>query len=297
LVEDWGATDEGGGRVPCVFINLERAVERRRFVEGQAEKIGLAIERFAAFEAEDVDDLTFERLSRQWERPLTRVELAVFLSHKALWQLAAHSRAGLVILEDDVVLSPAIADFLVEAPKGFDLVNLESFDRRKFFRRRGGHQHRGTGVTPVARDKAGAAAYYLSPGGARKLLAAAETAAAPADAYLYRSGRLSVAQVEPALAIQAHVLARCGVEPGIGTRTQIHVPRQKLPWTRENMGFLARRLATQLDLLRFQILRGLGLVEFRRPRADLGAFGRSRPSREDPQGRAQATGRPAQTSS
>ncbi|MCQ0987300.1 glycosyltransferase family 25 protein [Jiella marina] len=280
-----------------MFINLDRAVERRRFVEGQAERLGLAVERFAALRSEDVDDSTFELLSRQWERPLTRVELAVFLSHKALWARAARSRAGLVILEDDVVLSSAITDFLAEAPTGFDLVNLENFDRRKFFRRRGGYQHRGVEVTPIARDKAGAAAYYLSPGGARKLLAAAETAAAPADAFLYRSGRLSVAQAEPALAMQAHILAGCGVEPGIATMTQIHVPRKKLPWTRKNMGFLVRRLATQLDLLRFQILRGLGLVEFRRPRVDLGAFGRSSSFREDPQKRAQATGRPAQTSS
>ena len=94
---------------PCVFINLDRADERRRFMHAGAARLGLALERFAALTPDDVPEPVHRALSTRWERPMTRIELAVFLSHRALWERAAVSERGLVILEDDVVLSPRIS--------------------------------------------------------------------------------------------------------------------------------------------------------------------------------------------
>ncbi|MCB8838628.1 glycosyltransferase family 25 protein [Aurantimonas sp. VKM B-3413] len=256
----------------CVYINLDGAVARRTFMEEQAQRLDLALQRFAAVSASEVPDDVFAALSTQWERPLTRIEIAVFLSHKALWERAAATPGGLVVLEDDVVLSPRIASLLQEPPKDWDLVNLEYFDRRKFLRRAGGTATDAFTLTPVLRDKAGAGAYFISPRGAARLIADAAQAA-PADAFLFKSRRLKIAQVEPAMAIQAHILAAHGIDPGIRTTTQIHQPREGLKVRPENLRYFARRIATQVDLLGHQAGR-LGPTVFRRPRIDFGEFRR-----------------------
>lgn len=254
------------------FINLDRAAERRDFMERQGRRLGVDLGRVRAREAADVDDGAFAAMSRQWERPITRIEVAVLLSHAELWKRAAESDTGLVILEDDAVLSPRFAAFLRSpAPNPWDLVNLEWFGRRKYFERSAPDRRTGTRVTAVARDKAGAAAYYLSPTGARKLLEALSTQAAPADAFMYRHGRLRIAQAEPALAVQAHLLAGEGIDPGIRTVTQIHQPRESLALRLGTMVYRARRIAGQLSLVRYQMGR-LGPLVLRRPEVDLDEF-------------------------
>ena len=263
------AVDTG---LPKYFINLDRAVERRDFMERQGRRLGLALDRIRALEPADVDDKAYGWMSRCWERPITRIEIAVLMSHARLWERAAASDTGIVILEDDAVLSPRFAAFLQSPPFGdWDLVNLEWVGRRKYFRRASlglqGHPR----ITAVARDKAGAAAYYLSPTGALKLLAALSTRAAPADAFMFRNGRLRIGQAEPALAIQAHILAAEGIEPGIRTVTQIHQPREKLPLRPDTMMYRARRVAAQLGLVRYQLGR-LGPMVLRLPQIDFEEF-------------------------
>lgn len=258
--------------LPAFFINLDRAVERRSFMERQARRLDLPLDRLRALEPADVDDAAFAWMSRRWERPITRIEVAVLMSHAKLWEQAAASDEGIVILEDDVVLSPRFGEFLVSPPSGgWDLVNLEWFGRRKYFRRIPADRPAGPRITPVARDKAGAGAYYLSPAGARKLLTALSTWAAPADAFMFRTGRLEIGQAEPALAIQAHILAGEGVEPGIRTVTQIHQPRGRLPLRPDMMMYRARRVAAQLGLVRYQMGR-LGPMVLRLPEIDLDEF-------------------------
>ena len=268
--------------LPVFFINLDRALERRNFMERQAPRLGVTLVLVLATEATDVDDADFAVMSRQWERPITRIELAVLLSHAQLWRRAAESSAGVVILEDDAVLSPRFGDFLRSPPGEWDLVNLEWFGRRKYFRRSPAGGETLPRISGVARDKAGAGAYYLSPAGARKLLDALGTDAAPADAFMYRHGRLRIAQAEPALAIQAHILAEEGIDPGIRTVTQIHQPRQRLSLRPGTMMYRARRVAGQLSLIRYQLGR-LGPMVLRRPLIDFDEFrqtGAAEPERQ-----------------
>jgi glycosyl transferase family 25 len=260
--------------IPAFFINLDRATERCDFMERQGGRLGLGLARIRALEPADIDDAAYGWMSRSWERPITRIEVAVLMSHAQLWERAAASDAGIVVLEDDAVLSPRFADFLLSPPTGeWDLVNLEWVGRRKYFRRSAADRTRPR-ITAVARDKAGAGAYFLSPAGARKLLAALATHAAPADAFMFRNGRLRIGQAEPALAIQAHILAAEGIEPGIRTVTQIHQPRERLPLFSGTMMYRARRVAAQLGLVRYQLGR-LGPVVLRLPEIDFDEFRRA----------------------
>ncbi|MDY8107543.1 glycosyltransferase family 25 protein [Fulvimarina sp. 2208YS6-2-32] len=255
--------------IAAAYINLSRASERRAFMEGQAERLGLDLARFAAISTDDVDEVRFEALHDRWERPMTRTEVAALLSHAGLWQRAMETNAPIAIFEDDAVLSPRLPDVLAGTLPAFDLINLEYFARRKFYRR-----YASDGVMfDVARDKAGAAAYIISPEGARKALADLDRHAAPADAFLYASGRLDITQMEPALAVQAEILHRNGIDPGIRTVTQIHTPRPPSSARPENWLFGWRRFLTHLRLVPLHLGRGT-FYEFRQPRVDLSEFSR-----------------------
>lgn len=249
-------------------------------MERQGTLAGVSLERLHAVEAGNISDADFARLSRQWERPITRIELACFLSHRALWQRAATSTEGLVILEDDSVLSPRFSSTLGRLPQGFDLINLETVGRRKFFARKPSFLGDGFQVTRLLREKSGAGAYFLSPAGARKLLARAEAHVAPVDAFMFGVAKLRIGQVEPALTMQVHLLAERGIDAGMTTTTSIHQPREKLAWTAANLGFHGRRAATQLRLAAVQ-LRRLWDGEFRRPAFDEDEFRQILPIRMD----------------
>ncbi|TFF27405.1 glycosyltransferase family 25 protein [Jiella endophytica] len=254
------------------FINLDRAKERRALMEVQGERLGLGLARFPACEAAAIDEERFRRLATRWERPMTRPELAAFLSHRALWERAAQHPNGLIILEDDTIFSTHFVAAAEEvAASGFDLVNFETVGRRKFFRKgrtTDGGPFRFTGL---AREKSGAGAYWLSQKGAARLLRTAETRTAPVDAYMFGVCRLAIAQVEPAATMQVHLLAERGFDVGTATETSIHQPRRKLPLTFGNLPFAMRRLGTQLTLAPVH-LRRLAGVEFRPAAFDDEAF-------------------------
>ncbi|MCQ8784129.1 glycosyltransferase family 25 protein [Mangrovibrevibacter kandeliae] len=266
--------------VGIVFINLDRAVERRRFMERQGERLGLRLERARALEPGDIEPALMQRLSGQWERPLDPAEVAAFLSHRAQWARALADDEGLLILEDDAVLSPRLPEVLARLPRDYDAITLEHFERRKFFRRKGAAVAAGPAVVrPLLRDKAGAAAYLLSPHGAARLLAIADTHAAPADAFLWGVAQLKVGQAEPALVMQADKLAARGIDPGIVVSTQIQAFRGSTMREAEGARFAARRLAAQLPLASLHLRRLLD-AEFRMPAFDEDEFRRALPIRD-----------------
>ena len=243
-----------------VFINLDRAAERRRFMEAQGERLGLGFERVAAVEAAGISDATAAEIGRSWERPLTKPELGCFLSHQALWREIAAGDAPVLVLEDDVMLSPRLCSLLkqVGALSGIEFLNLESFERRRFLTGERRPLLEGLGLLGVARDKSGSAAYLLWPAGARKLLQRAERGAAPVDAFLHGLKALASFQVEPALAMQVHLLEQRGIPVPIPTATSIQVPRGRLSMTPGNLPFHLRRAATQFRLLGEHAWRAFG---------------------------------------
>ncbi len=249
----------------AVFINLDRASERRRFMEDQAKALGLRLERFAAVEAGALSDAEMAERGRAWERPLTRPELACFLSHEALWRRVAGGSAPLIVLEDDVALSrrfmellPVIANVGSVDFGGVEFVNLESCDRRRFVARGSTPIAFGAALVRVYRDKSGSGAYVLWPDGAKKLLARSAHGAAPADAFLHGLRALRSFQIEPALAMQLHIIAARGHATPISAASSIQVPRNRLQISFETLPFHRRRLATQLRLSGDHAMRPVG---------------------------------------
>ncbi|WP_058602296.1 glycosyltransferase family 25 protein [Aureimonas ureilytica] len=247
------------------FINLDRATERRAFMEAQGDKLGLAFERVRAVEAGEIEEALAARLNGRWERPLTRAELGCFLSHHMLWREVTEGRGPMLVLEDDAILSRQLPSALpsLTAFAGAEFLNLESFERQRFVARQASGLGPGLAVRRVFRDKSGSAAYLLWPAGARKLLARAERGAAPVDAFLHGLSGLNAWQVEPALAIQAHLWERRSGGAPIDAATSIQAPRGHLPLTLANLPFRARRIATQIRLAG-QHLRRLGPATYRR---------------------------------
>ncbi|WP_279482117.1 glycosyltransferase family 25 protein [Aureimonas sp. SK2] len=249
----------------AVFVNLDRAAERRAFMEGQGERLGVPLERVRAVETGDISADLDARLNGRWERPLSGPELGCFLSHHAIWEDVARADGPVLVLEDDAVLSRRLPDAL-PVLGGFgeaDFLNLESFDRKRFASRRT-RDLGGIAVRRMYRDKSGSAGYLLWPSGARKLLLRTERrGAAPVDAFLHGFAGLASWQAEPALVVQAHILEARGLAAGIDPATSIQAVRTRPPLTRANLPFALRRLATQVGLLRYHLMR-LGPARYAR---------------------------------
>lgn len=242
------------------YINLDRADDRRAFMEAQGRARGVRLQRLRATEPKDLGPGEYERFADAWERKLTLNEIALLRSHAALWRMALDRPEGLVVLEDDAVLSPRFARVIERLPAGYDLINLEDFGRAKFFARNADQSDADFRLTRVIRDKTGSAAYHVSPSGAAKLLKRMETTAAPSDAFLFAVARLNMAQVEPALARQAHILTERGFDPGITIATSICKARIGAPKERKRPIFAARRVATQVRLAGLHLRRPFDVV-------------------------------------
>ena len=119
--------------VRCFLINLDRSPDRLAATQHQLDWLDLPWERVAAVDGEKlalpnralVDEKAFER---RHHALLRRGEIGCYLSHHLALQrlLASHAAAGL-ILEDDVELSPDLADVLAvlsACPEQWDLVKL-----------------------------------------------------------------------------------------------------------------------------------------------------------------------------
>ncbi|WP_416358350.1 glycosyltransferase family 25 protein [Aureimonas phyllosphaerae] len=258
----------------AVFINLDRAVERRAFMERQGARLGLPLERVRAVEMGDISADVDARLNGRWERPLSGPELGCFLSHHAIWGEVARASGPVLVLEDDAVLSrrigaalPVLASFA-----GADFLNLESFDRRRFAARRATVLGDGVAVRRMFRDKSGSAGYLLWPSGAVKLLdRTARRGAAPVDAFLHGFAGLASWQAEPALVVQAHILEARGLKAGVDPATSIQAGRKRSSLRRENWPFLLRRIGTQVGLARYHMMR-LGMARYERTTLDWNDF-------------------------
>ncbi|MFO1198677.1 MAG: glycosyltransferase family 25 protein [Burkholderiaceae bacterium] len=200
-----------------LYINLDRAPERRRRIEAELERHGLAAryERLAA-----TDGRTLETAS-----PRSRAEVGIFRSHRAALARAADSTPATHVIEDDVLLcdltAPAIERTVAQGGlERFDVVFLDTFVAlrpgalrawRELFERCTGGQWPIDGVgrirlVDLGRDYLfGATSYLVGPGGARRLLALADEElgrgpAVPFDDMIQaaaRGGRLRVGCLFP----------------------------------------------------------------------------------------------------
>ncbi|WP_028092166.1 glycosyltransferase family 25 protein [Pseudodonghicola xiamenensis] len=235
--------------LPVHFINLDRVPERAAFMQEQCARAGFdRVHRFSAVDAATTPLSPRYRPGRwgaYWSLLLS--EVAVFESHRALWQQVAESGQPAVLMEDDVLLSEqagAVCAALATAAERFDMVKLDSPGgplRLGPATRMGGQSLR-----PLTGVIASAAAYLLTPTGAALLLRQSQSYCDHLDDFLTRRyPGYRAFQLDPAVAVQgmfADLADRSDIPPSIsGSERTGAAPR-----ARADKGPAAYRLVKEL---------------------------------------------------
>ena len=195
-------------KLPLVFINLDRDAERRTRLLAALQQIDTPSERLPAVLWAD---LPAEKASRwysdtmnegQYYKPLRNGEKGCYASHIGAWQqLLASDAPALVVLEDDVRLTPQFAEVvnaIARLQEPWDMVKLLGRDREKVRSER--PLVNGTALVDYSRVPSMTAGYVVSRAGAAKLLAHRQPFGRPIDVDLrfwWECGQLRILGVSP----------------------------------------------------------------------------------------------------
>jgi glycosyl transferase family 25 len=194
---------------PLYVISLDRARDRRAFVEEAFGAVGLSPRIVSAVDGQRLDPGSASQYAElnavyAFGRPLTPGEIAVALSHLSLYRLMLEEgHDEVVVFEDDVRPSPELVALLAERhrfPSDADVVTLHSLfdwatpvpvDDEVL----AGHFR----VCRYQRTPMGAQAYLVRARAARRLLEVAYPVRLPSDELLFRPrpARLRVYGIEP----------------------------------------------------------------------------------------------------
>jgi glycosyl transferase family 25 len=199
------------------YINVETYADRRAFMEGQFEKLGLVAERLAAVTPADLSSSDLDAYcSPRRARWLTPMELCCSLSHVAAARaLLASGAPHALVLEDDAVLSARLPRFLAafEAmPPDLDVLRLETTrGQRLRLLPSGLPDIAGIGLHRSYSWAFGAGGYIVSRRGAAKIVASPETRLHAADRYLFDPyaalpRQLMAYQAKPTMIVQVSEL-------------------------------------------------------------------------------------------
>jgi glycosyl transferase family 25 len=189
-------------------INLDRNPERMAHMQALLDGLGIAFERVAACDGRSLSDTELREASPD----LSPGEIGCLISHRAVWEkIAETSEPYGIVFEDDVFIAPAIKRLLEKGdwiPENADIVKLETTRKRVC-----------VDVIPAASEGSfelyglrsahlGSAAYIVSLGAARELLARSRKMDRPVDVYLFElpagaAQGLVVYQADPAPCIQS----------------------------------------------------------------------------------------------
>ncbi len=195
------------------YINLDRALERRKHMEEQAARLGIDLVRIAAVDGKLLSEQEAEKFcpTKGRTHKLSFVEIACFLSHRKAWQLIVDGQdTHGVVLEDDLLLTPEFPRFVNSSDwilDSFDVVKVETTCRPLLLMPPRNDVGGGRKVWRMASENMGGGGYILSRKAARILLDETQTFADPVDCVLFHPDSqiwtlLSICQMVPALCIQ-----------------------------------------------------------------------------------------------
>ena len=195
---------------PILVVSLERAGDRRAFVERTFRDADLPFEIVPAVDAQELSSADIARYSSrramyEYGRELSRGVLACSLSHlRALQRVVDERLPEVVVFEDDTRPLPAFADILKARdsfPAGWDIVTFHSL-------------FEGASAVPLPqeplvgefrlcryrRTPMGTQAYLITNRAAKRVLEVADPIGLPADEILFRArpAALDVYGVDPA---------------------------------------------------------------------------------------------------
>lgn len=235
------------------MIALKTSSDRIDFQRKQLDSLGLEVEFFDAITPDQLPSSKPETYWQQWERPIKLTERACFFSHFKLWEKIASSNEPALILEDDVIISSFLPEFIRRAVNviGVDHLTLESRGKKKLLSRKSKisigniHLHR------LYSDRAGAAGYILWPEGAHKLIDRSNKGAALADALISQLHALRSFQSVPALLYQAEcseIFSRVNPLPTASTVSSYCRIDPKGSGVFQFVQYKYRRIRTQLTI-------------------------------------------------
>lgn len=256
-------TVRAGSMTPIYLINLDRSIDRLRFVKQRLDDLGLPFSRIQAVEGSCLT--ASERAAfvaarpRDGKRGWRDGQIGCFLSHREAWRMISSGPADFgLVLEDDIHLSddtPAVLANLSWIPADADIVRLESTGQWLSL----GPPTASAAGRPVRKIRSaawGAGAYILSRNTAARLLGSDPILQSPADDFLFNivssamAKSLTTYQIVPALAVQDKFSAEDSVIEGFGSDIESGVINQRL----RGLSALRRRITSTL--------RGKTAVEF-----------------------------------
>ncbi len=178
--------------VNVFVISLDRLPERAAFMHAGLTELGIRYELFSAVDAARGDHEAVSRYNekeslRRFGAPLSPGEIGCFASHYLLWQRCVAVQEPMIILEDDVQVSPgfrdavALVDKLIETHR---FIRLAGYYDRAF--RAIEDVGEGRRLVRFLRGPAGTQCYCVSPQGAAIFLEAATSWAEPVDQFIDR---------------------------------------------------------------------------------------------------------------
>ena len=205
-----------------LIISLSSAIERRDFQQMQMDKLKLDFEFLDATSINDIDEVTYKKHAKDWQRPLRNTEVACYYSHRHAWEKVIQSNKPALILEDDALLSKCTPKLLAELAdkKKCDLISFENRNRKKFITKTGESIACDSKLFRLYQDRTGAAGYILWPQGAKKLLQCEQKKGiALADAHITACHSIKAYQVEPTPIIQLDQCRDYGIQNSINNIT------------------------------------------------------------------------------
>jgi glycosyl transferase family 25 len=205
-------------------INLKRAVERRRFMEEQLRRLGLAYTLFEAVEGRALDPDRVEQYDRaarlrRYGADLSPGEIGVYLSHYRIFEeMGERGIERALILEDDALLSDDMVGLLpamAALPPGYELIRLS-----------GARMPRHLTAAPLGAGHSlvrplnvvcGSTGYVLTAGGAAKLRRAARCMTRQIDVTIDRYWDSGVRM----FAVLPYPISPAGLTSTIGERLDV----------------------------------------------------------------------------
>ncbi len=239
-----------------LVINLDRSPERLGEFQGEAARCGLAFERLAAVDGRALPEIATLVDPKFRFQPVGRGEVAIFLSHRAAWRIAATGTdRWTAVMEDDARLAddvPALLAAIEEIDPDAGIVRLETTLRRVLIDDDSVALVPGRSLHRMRSWHGGTAAYAIHRNTAADLLARSERISDPLDQWLFNPlspvfATLNVAQVVPGAAVQAALLdaAKAGAAAGSTSGRKV-AGGSPWPRTRHGMAIDTRRLALKI---------------------------------------------------
>jgi len=197
------------------IISLLGEKERRLFQNNQMGKLSLDFEFFDAITINDISDQEYNKKSYDWVRPLKKVELACYSSHREIWNIVKNDIKPSLILEDDALLSIYVPKILEELEdiKDIDYIDLETVHRKKVLSKNVYKKLNSSSLRKLYQKSSGAGGYILWPNGAKKLIQLENKKGIMlADVHIAQCRSMNAFQLEPCPVIQFIICPKYGIE-------------------------------------------------------------------------------------